>query len=137
MHYFCSSLQMGMNLLNKAANTETRGQETNTNKSIPPNRAFINDLTLTTETHMQARWMLSVLEETANWARMIFKPNKSRSLIIRKDKQTDRFIVKIQGEDIPSITDNSVKYVNGFMIVSTTRKAYFVSKLNSKRVCAK
>ena len=100
---------MGMNLLNKAASAETRGPKTNTGERLTPNRAFVDDLTVTTQTHVQARWILAALEETATWARMKFKPTKSRSLIIRKGKQTDRFILKIQGEDIPSITDNPVK----------------------------
>ena len=112
-----------MNLLNKAASAETKGPKTNTGERLPPNRAFIDDLTLTTEIYVQARWLLSALEETATWARMKFKPTKSRSLIIKKCKQTDKFILKLQGKDILSIPDNQVKSLeNGLKIVSTTRK---------------
>ena len=100
-----------MNLLNKAASAETKGPKTNTGERLPPNRAFIDDQTLTTEIYVQARWMLSALEETATWARMKFKPTKSRSLIIRSGKQTDRFILKIQVDDIPLITNNPVKCI--------------------------
>ena len=114
---------MGMNLLNKAASAETRGPKTNNAERLTPNRAFVDDLTITTETHVQARWILSALEETATWARMKFKPAKSRSLIIRKGKQTDRFILKIQGEDIPSITDNPVKCLGKWFDDSLNEKA--------------
>ena len=47
----------------------------------------MDDLTITTQTHVQARWVLSALESTTSWARMKFKPKKSRSLIIKKASQ--------------------------------------------------
>ena len=100
---------MGMNLLNKAASRETRGPKTDSGERLTPNRVFIDDLTITTQTHIQARWVLSALEDTATWARMKFKPDKSRSLIIRKGQQTERFKLSIQGENIPTIKDNPVK----------------------------
>ena len=109
---------MGMNLLNKAASAETIDLKNNTGERLIPNRALIDDLTLATETHVQARWMLSALEETANWARMMFKPTKSRSLIIRKGKQADRFILKIQKSkartSLQSLTTQLSALENGF-----------------------
>ena len=38
----------------------------------------MDDLTITTTTRVQARWLLTALDDTVNWARMKFKPNKSR-----------------------------------------------------------
>ena len=51
------------------------------------------------------------MEETATstWARMKFKPAKSRCLVIKKGKVTQRFTLKIQGEQIPSIVNNPIK----------------------------
>lgn len=40
---------------------------------------------------------------------MTFKPRKSRSMIIRKRKITDKYDLLIQGEIIPSIKDNPIK----------------------------
>ena len=33
----------------------------------PSSREFINNLTLTTATHVQARWMLAALTDVASW----------------------------------------------------------------------
>ena len=101
---------MGMNLIIKAAERETRGPRMQSGIYIPANRGFMDDLTVTTTTtHVQARWVLGALEDTVTWARMEFKPNKSRCLIIKKGRLTERFTLKVQGETIPSIVQNPVK----------------------------
>lgn len=46
----------------------------------------------------------------AKWARMTFKPRKSRSLVIRKGN-ISKYNLVIQGEIIPSIKDNPIKYL--------------------------
>lgn len=53
--------------------------------------AIMDGLTVTTPTHVQARWVLVELDGMAMWARMILKPKKSRCLVIQKDKTTERF----------------------------------------------
>ena len=100
---------MGMNLLINATKRETRGPKTTSGVYMPSTRGFMDDLTITTQTHVQARWMLSALEEATTWARMKFKPRKSRGLIIKKGQPTQRFNLQVQGEDIPSIMDNPIK----------------------------
>ena len=69
---------IGKNMIIKAGERETRGPKTSSNKRQPPNRSFMDDLTITTDIHIQARWILTALEETVAWARMAFKPRKSR-----------------------------------------------------------
>ncbi|XP_052260999.1 uncharacterized protein LOC127865146 [Dreissena polymorpha] len=96
---------MGMNLILNAAKKETRGPKTASGIYLPSNRSFMDDLTITTQTHVQARWVLLALESTTSWARMKFKPKKSRSLIIKKGQSTKKFNLQVQGEDIPSIMD--------------------------------
>ena len=100
---------MGMNLIIKAADRETRGPLTESGVRLPPNRGFMDDLTITTQTHIQARWILKALDDTATWARMKFKPKKSRYLVIKKGVSTERFLLTIQGENIPAIQDNPIK----------------------------
>lgn len=100
---------MGMNMIIKAADRETRGPLTEAGVRLPPNRGFMDDLTITTETHVQARWILTALEEAATWARMQFKPRKSRYLVIKKGISTERFVLTIQGDNIPAIQDNPIK----------------------------
>ncbi|XP_052236077.1 uncharacterized protein LOC127847893 [Dreissena polymorpha] len=69
-----------MNLIIKAGDRESRGPKTQTNIRLPPQRGFMDDLTITTESHIQARWILPALEDVVSW-----------------------------GEDIPSLIDNPVK----------------------------
>lgn len=69
----------------------------------------MDDLTVTNTTHVQARWILTALEVTLEWARMKFKPRKSQSLIIKRSKVTEEFSMLIQGEEIPSIVNNPIK----------------------------
>ena len=113
---------MGMNIIIKAADRETRGPQTESGVRLPPNRGFMDDLTVTTTTHVQARWILTALEETATWARMQFKPRKSRYLVIKKGSSTERFNLSIQGESIPPIQDNPIKCLG----------KWFDSSLNDK-----
>jgi hypothetical protein len=113
---------MGMNLIIKAAERESRGPKTTSGIRLPSNRGFMDDMTVTTQTHVQARWILTALDETATWARMKFKPKKSRSLVIKKGKTTDRFHLKIQGEDIPSITNHPIKCLGKWFDSSLTDK---------------
>ena len=100
---------MAMNFMTEAGKRETRGPKTKADIRQPPGRGFMDDVTVTTTTHIQARWVLGAMEETATWARMKFKPAKSRCLVIKKGKITQRFTLKIQGEQIPSIVNNPIK----------------------------
>jgi hypothetical protein len=100
---------MGMNLLINAAQRETRGPKTESGIYLPSSRGFMDDLTLTTTTHVQARWMLTALTDVASWGRMKFKAAKSRSLVIKKGQTTERFKLYVQNEEIPSIVTSPIK----------------------------
>ena len=67
------------------------------------------NLTITTDTQVQARLILKSLEETKAWVRMTFKPKRSRSLIIHKGRTDQKFQLTVQGETIPSIIRNPIK----------------------------
>jgi len=54
---------MEMNLIIKAGERETKGPRTGTNIHQPPSRGFMDDLNITTGTHVQARLVLTALEE--------------------------------------------------------------------------
>ncbi|CAC5403354.1 unnamed protein product [Mytilus coruscus] len=100
---------MSMNIIMNAAERETRGPKTDSRFFLPAKRGFMDDLTVTSSSHIQARWILLALEEVVTWARMKFKPKKSRSMILRKGQITTKFQLKIQGEEIPTIVDNPIK----------------------------
>ncbi|VDI56344.1 Hypothetical predicted protein [Mytilus galloprovincialis] len=100
---------MGMDMIIKSGERDTRGPKTSTDIRQPPNSGFMDDFTITSGTHVQTRWVLMALEETVTWARMAFKPRKARVLIIRKGKSTHQIELKVQGEAIPPIIDNPIK----------------------------
>ncbi|RXN24418.1 reverse transcriptase [Labeo rohita] len=100
---------MGMNLIIAAAGKEARGPKMQSGIRQPPIRGYMDDLTVTTTTHMEARWVLTVLDRMATWARMRFKPKKSRYMVIRKGKLTNRVTLHVQGEVIPSLKENPIK----------------------------
>ena len=97
----------------------------------PPIRGFMDDLTLTTTTHIQARWVLPALEDSVSWARMKFKAKTSRYLAPRKGRVDMRVKMQIQGEEIPSIVGNPIKCLEKWINNSSqTRKA---SRSNTKK----
>ena len=57
-----------------------------------------------------------------NWARMKFKPAKSRCLVIKKGKVTQRFTLKIQGEQIQSIVNNPIKCLGKWYVHTEGRQ---------------
>lgn len=69
----------------------------------------MDDLTVTTAAVPGARWILQGLERLMSWARMSFKPAKSRSLVLKKEKVTDRFRFRLGEHQIPSVTERPVK----------------------------
>lgn len=75
----------------------------------PPTRAFMDDLTITAKTVIEGRWMLEDLEKRVTWARMKFKPAKSRSLVLKNGKVSDRYKFKIRGEVIPTVSEKPIK----------------------------
>ncbi len=77
--------------------------------SQPPMRAYMDDLTVPTSSVPGSRWILQGLERLIKWARMSFKPAKSRTLVLKKGKVTDKFHFMLEGTPIPSISEKPVK----------------------------
>lgn len=75
----------------------------------PPISAFMDYLTIITTSVPVSRWILQGLEKLINWARMSFKPAKSRSLVLKRGRVVDKFQFSLNGATIPSITEQPVK----------------------------
>ena len=75
-----------------------------------------------TVSNVQARWVLAELDRMATWAKMIFKPKKSRCLVSQKGKTTERFKLLVQGEVIPNIQGNPIKCLGKWYDDSLTDK---------------
>ncbi|XP_056127556.1 uncharacterized protein LOC130105540 [Rhinichthys klamathensis goyatoka] len=100
---------LAMNMLVKSAEVECRGPLSRSGTRQPPIRAFMDDLTVTTTTVPGCRWLLRGLEQLITWARMSFKPAKSRSLVLRKGKVADQFRFMLGDTIIPSVSEKPVK----------------------------
>ncbi|XP_049324773.1 uncharacterized protein LOC125789951 [Astyanax mexicanus] len=99
---------LAMSMLVKAAETECRGPLSKSGVRQPPIRAFMDDLTVTTTSVPGCRWILQGLEKLISWARMSFKPSKSRSMVLKRGKVLDKFRFSVNGVVIPSITEKPV-----------------------------
>ena len=58
-----------------------KGPKTKSGIRLSSQRGFMDDLTISVESHFQARLILNVLEDVASLARMAVKPRKCRALI--------------------------------------------------------
>ncbi|XP_078665283.1 uncharacterized protein LOC144907786 [Branchiostoma floridae x Branchiostoma belcheri] len=75
---------------------------------LPPLRAFMDDVTSILRTAPCTRRVLLRLEELTRWARMSFKPSKSRSLSLRKGKVSNQ-VFSVSNQNIPTIQQEPVK----------------------------
>lgn len=69
----------------------------------------MDNLTVTTTSVPSSRWILQCLEKLITWARISFKPVKSRSLVLKRGKVVDKFCFSLPGAAIPSIKEQPVK----------------------------
>ena len=63
---------------------------------------------VTTTSVPGCRWILQGLEKLIRWARMSFKPTKSRSMVLKRGKVVDKFRFLVDGTAIPSIAEKPV-----------------------------
>ncbi|RXN38269.1 reverse transcriptase [Labeo rohita] len=103
-----SLFSLAMNMIVKSAEVECRGPKSRSGTRQPPIRAFMDDLTVMTTFVPGCRWLLQGLERLISWARMSFKPAKSRSLVLKKGKVSDRFRFALGETTIPSVTEKSL-----------------------------
>ena len=98
-----------MNMLVKVAEVECRGPLSRSGVRQSPIRAYMDDLTVTTTSAMGGRWLLKGLKRNMTWARMYFKPAKSRSLVLKKGKVIEKVRFTIAGETIPTLSEKPIK----------------------------
>ena len=100
---------LAMNMIVKSAEVECRGPMSRSGTRQPPIRAFMDDLTVTATSVPGCRWLLQGLERLISWARMSFKPAKSRSLVLKKGRVADQFCFAIGGTPIPMVIEKPTK----------------------------
>lgn len=84
--------------------------------SQPPIRAFMDDLTVMTESNPGCRRILKGLKKLVGLARNHFKPIKSRLMVMRKGEVEDKFRFNIKGTAIPTMTEKPMKSLGKVLI---------------------
>ncbi|XP_060086247.1 uncharacterized protein LOC132565620 [Ylistrum balloti] len=111
-----------MNLMVKSLGKMSRWPWMKGGVRQPPLRAFMDDMTISTKTVVEAKWTLEEIKDIISCARMRIKPVKSRSLVLRKGKVC-REVFKIGEDIIPTVSEKPVKCLG----------KYFDDTLNSWR----
>ena len=99
---------IAMNIILKRAEQESRGPKVNDIRQ-PSCRAFVDDITVITESFVGGKNILKCLENLGRWARMSFKPGKSRSLVLLKGVLQQKQSLTIENFRIPTISEKPVK----------------------------
>ena len=112
---------MAMEVIIRASKWVVGGERLQDGFRLPPIRAYMDDLTTLTTTVPCTKRLLGKLQENITWARMRFKPSKSRSISIVGGKLVNkRFLI---GEtQIPTISEMPVKSLGRWYNESLTDK---------------
>lgn len=70
---------------------------------------FTDNLTITARSVPEGRWILENLVELIDWARLEFKPAKSRNLLLTRGRVQFRFCFQIREDIIPTVKEKPVK----------------------------
>ena len=112
-----------MNLIIKSTEKKSRGPVMKSGIIQPPNKAFVDDMTIATKSVVEGRWALQELTEVITWARMKFKPSKSRSLAIVKGKVCNQYRFKIHDEWIPTLAEKPIRCLGKWYRITLNDKA--------------
>ena len=99
---------LAMEMIVRGAESTAAGTELPGGQVLPPMKAFMDDITSLIRGKQDTEALLQRLDELIKWARMAFKPKKSRSLSLVKGRAAQtRF--HIAGEQIPTLQEQPVK----------------------------
>ena len=99
-----------MTMLVMSVKNETKGPKTSSGQQQECSRLFMDDIATSTETTVQTRHLLKKLIDKLKWANLMVKPEKCRTMVIKKGKISTQTI-QIEGSAITSITEKPIKYL--------------------------
>ena len=88
---------LSMQLLLKATESKLNFVELGRGYQMPPVKAFMDDTTILSSKESTTRKLISFMDELMIWCRMKFKPQKSKSLSLRKGKSNQNINFEIGG----------------------------------------
>ena len=99
-----------MTMLVMSVKDETKGPKMSTGQRQESCRLFMDDIATTTETTVQTKHLLNKLIDKLKWAGLTVKPEKCRTMVIRKGKISTQTI-QIEGSPITSVTEKPIRYL--------------------------
>ena len=99
---------LAMELILRGAANTSKGVMKNEHLTLPPSRAFMNDITILVPSQISADGLLQRYYDLFTWARMKAKPKKSRSLSF-VGGSVGEIHFKIGGYKIPTVREKPVK----------------------------
>src|SRR5215470_9102771 len=94
---------LAMQVLLKSSEAETDPVDLGQGVHMPPLKAFMDDTTVITNSRDKEQTVLHRLDYLIKWGRMKFKPAKSRSLSLRKEKLNDKVVFNVNKQAIPTV----------------------------------
>ena len=98
-----------MQVILRAAESRCSGADLGGGLHMPPLKAFMDDTTILASQETEARSIMDRLQQVITWAGMKFKPQKSRSLSLKKGKVSPNLMFTIDEEAIPTVSQQPVK----------------------------
>ena len=99
---------LAMELILRGAANTSKGVMKNKQLTLPPSRAFMDDITILVLSQISADGLLQRYYDIFTWARMNAKPKKSRSLSLVGGSVREIHF-KIGGDKIPTVREKPVK----------------------------
>ena len=99
-----------MSWLVESVKKATKGPISSSGQRQANSRLFMDDITGTTETVPQSRYLLNATDEKLKWAGLSARAKKCRSMVIIKGKVKKR-ILKVGGEAITPIQELPIKHL--------------------------
>ena len=99
-----------MTMLMLSVKMETKGPKSSSGQQQQNTRLFMDDISTTTETTVQTRYLLGEMENKLDWGRLQAKPEKCRYLAIWKGEVITSNL-SIGGKMIASIAEKPIKYL--------------------------
>ena len=110
---------LAMKLILRGAANTSKGVMKNEHLTLPPSRAFMDDITILVTSQIAAAGFLQKYYDHFTWARMKAKPRKSRILSLVGGSVREIHF-KIGGDKIPTVREKPVKSLGRFYSISQT-----------------